>query len=64
MITADIALSSFAAEQAEQFSAYFRRCSGGDLDAIFRRWSDSKDFAPRDRRAISREVQRLVGADR
>jgi len=54
------AVSSFIADEAEQFVDYFRRLPSADYGAAFLRWSESKDFQPKDRRAIEREVRRLL----
>ena len=54
------AASSFIADEAEQFVDYFRRLSSADYGAAFLRWAESKDLWPKDRRAIEREVRRLL----
>jgi hypothetical protein len=47
--------------QAEAFVALLSRLGpSADLDAEFVRWSDSKDFLPRDRLAIAGEVRGLL----
>ena len=52
-------VSQFVADQAAGFLDLFRRAPA-DLDGIFLRWAESKDFQPKDRRAIKGEVGRLL----
>jgi hypothetical protein len=54
------AVSSFIADQAEQFVDYFHRLPSADYGAAFLRWAESKDLWPKDRRAIEREVRRRL----
>jgi hypothetical protein len=47
--------------QAEAFLGMFSRLGPpADLGAEFERWAASKDFSPRDRSAISREVRHIL----
>lgn len=46
--------------QAEQFLAYFSRLKDRKLDDAFRFWAGSKDFDKRTKKAIRREVDRIL----
>jgi hypothetical protein len=52
---------TFAAYQAEQFLSLLSRLDpSANPDATFVWWANSKDFCPRDRSAIAREVRGIL----
>lgn len=46
--------------QAEQFLSLLARLPSADPDGLFTWWANSKDFCPRDRLAIAREVRHIL----
>jgi hypothetical protein len=53
-------ISAFYHDQALAFIDYLSKPHSADLEAVFLEWAESKDFWPKDRRAIEAEARRLL----
>lgn len=52
-------MAAFTIFQVEKFLDWHRR-AGGDLEANFRRWAQSKDFQPEDEQTIWMRVTKVL----